>query len=439
MKESGVYAFIETYITKSAETIDHSYIQEQNDLIIVPIIKQTARTIGKKAELMISDKDSVEIDIPSDIVKIFYSPNVKRTESEMMKRMSAKELFELVSQGVLLKEIRFKKDGKTVESTFYRMGYVLFRYIEIGQKETFQQEQAAIQHWLNRKRALAQCRENEYISKLGTLLDEMENSLQQEQDVDQLPFLQGRRWQSAKVMLYLEFLLALYQIRSEKFTFDWKEIGAVYYREIGGSKKFDAYKHDFLEALEEVLEFPLHYLGLVSLGTVTPILFCGALREEEVHYRYGTVRSITDLAVFRYEYETAAEVVWLVENRAILTRMAAEEGFLEETKSLVIGVDGQLRSGHKRLIQSILHHSKSVEQVIIWTDFDKSGSIIGRYLFEAVQPYSLRMKWIVPGEERVVDSWDEYDGVLQHVLETRSSEQEEQLEGGDTWKMWIKA
>lgn len=189
MKESGVYAFIETYITKSAETIDHSYIQEQNDLIIVPIIKQTARTIGKKAELMISDKDSVEIDIPSDIVKIFYSPNVKRTESEMMKRMSAKELFELVSQGVLLKEIRFKKDGKTVESTFYRMGYVLFRYIEIGQKETFQQEQAAIQHWLNRKRALAQCRENEYISKLGTLLDEMENSLQQEQDVNHLPFL----------------------------------------------------------------------------------------------------------------------------------------------------------------------------------------------------------------------------------------------------------
>lgn len=64
------------------------------------------------------------------------------------------------------------------------------------------------------------------------------------------------------MMLYLEFLLALYQIRSEKFTFDWKEIGAVYYREIGGSKKFDAYKKDFLEALEEILEFPLHYLGL---------------------------------------------------------------------------------------------------------------------------------------------------------------------------------
>lgn len=415
--------FIQTHIVKSAETIDNLYIRQENNVTILPIMKQTPRKIIKTAEIFISEAEV--LDVPKEVAKVFYTPNVKKKESEISKWLAPRDLVDCIERGLLIKEVRFKKDGKTVDYTVYRMGYGLFLYMEEQRKIEKRKEQEELQEWI-KKKSLLPAYTHVYTEKLLHVLDEIEGKIERD-----LPVLEEKRWSHAKVLLFLEFLLALYQISCEKQAFDWKEIGAMYYQNIGGSKKFDAYKKEFLDLLEQLLDAPPHCFGLVSLGTVTPIFFCGDLREGDTHYLCDTVRAITDLAVFRYEYRANAKVLWLVENRAVLTRMAAEENFLNETGSLVIGVDGQLRSGHKKLIQSVLTHSESITKIIIWTDYDRAGKVIRDMLFEVVEPYGRCIKWI--SSEGTALSKQEYE----ETVHLRESEQEEQLGGAAVWKAWI--
>lgn len=415
--------FIQTYIVKSAEIIDDLYIRQENNMTILPIMKQTPRKIIKTAEIFISE--AKVLDAPKEIAKVFYTPNVKKKESEMSKWVAQRDIADYMERGLLIKEVRFKKDGKTVDYTVYRMGYGLFIHMEEQHKVEKRKEQEELQQWI-RKKHLLPVYTHAYTKNLLSVLDDIEGKIERD-----LPALEEKRWSHKKVLLFLEFLLALYQISCEKRAFDWKEIGAMYYQSIGGSKKFDAYKKEFLDMLEQLLDAPPHCFGLVSLGTVTPIFFCGDLREGDTHYLCDTVRAITDLAVFRYEYETNAKVLWLVENRAVLTRMAAEEDFLQSTSSLVVGVDGQLRSGHKKLIQSVLTHSESITKIMIWTDYDRAGKVISDKLFEVVAPYGRCIKWI--SSDGTALSKQEYEGTV-HL---RESEQEEQLGGAAVWKAWI--
>ncbi|WP_369900885.1 histidine kinase [Bacillus manliponensis] len=414
--------FIQTYIGKNNEIVDELYIRKEHDITVITLIKQTARTIRKTAEIFVSE--GVVLETPTEIITIFHTPNVKKKESELVRTIKNNELIHFVEKGILIKEVRFQKDGKTVADIFYRMGLGLFQYMERIRQEQERKEREELLQWTMEK-AVMPSYVDEYTEKLASVCNKMEEAIEQG-----LPVLEIKRWPHEKVLLWLQFLLAFYKIRVEKQKFDWKEIGAAYYRTIGGSKKFDTHKKEFLNVLEELTDVPPHCFGLISLGTVTPIFFCGNVREGDVQYPCDTVRSLTDLTVFRYEYETDASVLWLVENRAILTRMAAEEGFLKETNSLVIGVDGQLRSGHKKLIKSILSHSKSIVQVIIWTDYDKSGQVISDSLFEVVVPYNKRIKWIA-ADGQVLNK-AEYENQL-----FKGSEQEEQLGGEMLWKTWI--
>ncbi|HDX9588884.1 TPA: histidine kinase [Bacillus pseudomycoides] len=415
--------FIQTHIVKNAETIDNLYIRKENNVTILPIMKQTPRKIIKTAEILISEAEL--LDAPKEVIKVFYTPNVKKKESEISKWLAPRDLVDCIERGLLIKEVRFKKDGKTVDYTVYRMGYGLFLYMEEQREVEKRKEQEELQEWIEKKHLLPDFT-HAYTKKLLRVLDEIEGKIERD-----LPVLEDKRWSHTKVLLFLEFLLALYRISCEKRAFDWKEIGAMYYQSIGGSKKFDAHKKEFLDLLEQLLDAPPHCFGLVSLGTVTPIFFCGDLREGDTHYLCDTVRAVTDLAVFRYEYRANAKVLWLVENRAVLTRMAAEENFLSETGSLVIGVDGQLRSGHKKLIQSVLTHSESITKIMIWTDYDRAGKVIRDMLFEVVEPYGRCIKWISP--ESTVLSKQEYE----ETVYLRESEQEEQLGGAAIWKAWI--
>ena len=50
-------------------------------------------------------------------------------------------------------------------------------------------------------------------------------------------------------MKFLQFIVALVQIRSIKQQFDWKEVGATYFKTIGGSKVFDRNQEEFLQLL----------------------------------------------------------------------------------------------------------------------------------------------------------------------------------------------
>lgn len=417
-----ILQFIRT-ILKKGEAIDNLYTQNENGLSILPILKQTPRTIIKTAEIYISKAEV--IDAPSELVKVFYSPNVKKKEREVLEWLTLNELADCIEQGILIKEVRFKKDGKTVEHIFYRMGYGLFQYIEQKHKEEKRREQEALQEWIRKKRQLP-IFTHEYTKKLSTILDRLEEKIELG-----LPLIEEKRIAHEKQLLFLYFLIAFYLISCEKQSFDWKEIGAKYFKSIGGSKKFDAHKKEFLEILEQLLDVPPHCLGLISLGTITPIFFCGALREGDTYYPCDTVRALTDLTVYHYEYETDAKVLWLVENRAVLTRMAAESGFLESTSSLVIGVDGQLRSGHKNLINSVLTHSNSIKQVIIWTDYDSAGKVISDMLFDIVSPFGRKMKGI--SADGMALNREEYVGDF-HM---REREQEEKLGDEATWRAWI--
>lgn len=415
--------FFQLYVMKSAEKIDELYIRKEQGITILPIIKQTPRKIIKTAELLFSEEEVS--DVSTTITKNFYSPNVRKRESDVLKWLTIHEMIDCIERGILIKEVRFEKDGKTVHSIFYRMGYGLFTYMEKKQRLEKVREEEALHQWMKRKQSMPNAI-NEYTERLWNVLDRVEKDIESD-----LPALDEKRWSFQKTFLFLEFLLATYKISCEKRTFDWKEIGAAYYEVIGGSKKFDQHKKEFLNKLEDLLDAPPHCLGLVSLGTVTPIFFCGNLYEGNTRYECDTVRSLTDLVVFRHEYKTDAKVLWLVENRAILTRMAAESGFVASTDSLVVGVDGQLRSGHKKFIQSVLAHSHSIKKIMIWTDYDGAGEVISDALFELVAPYERHARWI-SADGRVLDKKE-----FEESTYLRESEQEESLGGVDTWMEWI--
>ncbi|PEA12080.1 histidine kinase [Bacillus thuringiensis] len=415
--------FVQLYVMKSAEKIDELYIREEQGITTLPIIKQTPRKIIKTAELLFSEEEVS--DVSTTITKNFYSPNVKKRESDVLKWLTIHEMIDCIERGILIKEVRFEKDGKTVHSIFYRMGYGLFTYMEKKQQLEKAREEEVLHQWMKHKQSMPDA-VNEYTEKLWNVLERIEKDIE-----SALPAVDEKRWSLQKTFLFLEFLLATYKMSCEKRTFDWKEIGAAYYEVIGGSKKFDQHKKEFLNKLEDLLDAPPHCLGLVSLGTVTPIFFCGNLYEDNTRYECDTVRSLTDLVVFRYEYKTDAKVLWLVENRAVLTRMAAESDFVSSTGSLVIGVDGQLRSGYKRLIESVLEHSKSIAKIMIWTDYDGAGEIISGKLFELVSPYEQYTRWI-SSEGKVLNKEEFEKSVC-----LRESEQEESLGGVDTWKKWI--
>ncbi|MES5953618.1 histidine kinase [Bacillus fungorum] len=411
--------FVQLYVMKNAEKIDELYIRKEQGITTLPIIKQTPRKIIKTAELLFSEEEVS--DVSTTIIKNFYSPNVRKRESDVLKWLTIHEMIDCIERGILIKEVRFEKDGKTVHSIFYRMGYGLFTYMEKKQQLEKVKEEEAFQKWAKEKQSMPKYI-NEYTERLWHVLCDIESDLS---SIDE------KRWSFQKRLLFVDFLLAIYKMSCEKRTFDWKEIGAAYYEVIGGSKKFDQHKREFLDKLEDMLDAPPHCLGLVSLGTVTPIFYCGNLYEGNTYYECDTVRSLTDLVVFRHAYKTDAKVLWLVENRAVLTRMAAESDFVASTGSLVIGVDGQLRSGHKKLIQSVLDHSKSITKIMIWTDYDGAGEIISGKLFELVSPYEQYTRWI-SSEGKVLNKEE-----FEQSVRLRESEQEESLGGVDTWKKWI--
>ncbi|MFB5760915.1 Toprim sub domain-containing protein [Paenibacillus medicaginis] len=252
-------------------------------------------------------------------------------------------------------------------------------------------------------------------------------------------------WRSSKQIRYVHFLLALCSIRMKTGQFDWKEIGAAYFGQIGGSKVFDKDKKDFLDKLERAVDMPLSYLGLVSTGAITPIYFAGALQTGDLNYPQGYLHATTDLTVYELEMATSCRNIWLAENRALLTRMCSDPNFLVESESLVIGLDGQLRSGHRKLVHDIIQHSPSIEQVLVWCDTDQAGLLIAASVRKILDHFPLQsVKWILTPPDtrqaRIFNSWEDYESQLQATIEhNRPTEQEEFLGGRELWTTWIKS
>lgn len=422
--------FIQKYILKSGEQLD---VSPSNDPFFdVKIIKRTERTYRQTGLLTIAQVGiETQESVDEELLKLNPTPTKKLKLDDH--HPNTIKWFE---QGWMIKEIRFKKDGKTPESQHYRMGFRFYHF----QQEQLLAKEAKLEEvfalWKNNSLMLTEI-SPKFETETRNHGRQACQSIIRELCGNHISILQdyfSTTWPVSKKLKFLHFISAYLKLCLQKEEFDWKEIGAGYYQKIGGSKQFDPYKEEFIEQLENITQCPLALMGLISLGKITPLYFSGPITGRYSTYHYGPVHALTDLSISEEKYATDAVNLWLVENRAVLTRMAAEKDFLKDNQSLVIGVDGHVRSSHKQCIEQLLKNS-TVKQVLIWSDYDPDGLQIANELYTIV-PHQLPVKWIAAGG-MTLTSWENYEEYMQVFLKNKKMEQEEVLGGAAEWKKWI--
>ncbi len=441
MLEKDEIEYIETFMLKTGERLEMDSTNDDRTAIVdVKIIKQTERTYRVAGIINVATGfgDDIPESIDQDLLKLKLTPKKKVFLDD-----HDPNTIKWFDSGWILKEIRFKKDGKTPDSIHYRMGYRLFKYLNEQSRQKEEELEQKFTRWKTKVKMVNEPKTVDFTPQRKIGINNCQNILH---ELCALPLSELKSetlcdipsaWSMSKIFRFLDFLLAFLQLCLEKTHFDWKEIGASYYKEIGGSKEFDPYKDEFIDQLETIAQCPAAILGMTSLGKITPVYFSGALSGHFSTYQHGPVHALTDLTLSEDSYETSASVFWLVENRAILTRMAAETNFLKETNSLILCVDGHLRSAHKQFIGQVLANS-SIEQVIIWSDYDSAGLQIAREIYDTVSKhYESTMKWI-NHDQTVITNWTEYETDLYQFLKNNRMEQEQMLGGAADWKRWIQ-
>lgn len=395
--------FLETYVCKAGENIVQINDSEWE---IQKRTTYTFKTLGNIFAVAQFDHHPIE-----EILKLKLTPKSRRQALKL-----SQDLMQIgLEKGWLIEEVRFKKDGRTAETTAYRMGPGLFKY-----------EQMAVQKSQNEAAKLKAKLWKEIEQSRSILPEKFLKGMEQ----FQIQTKDQEGWGKERTQKFTHFLIAYLQLRAEKSRMDYKEIGATYYKEIGGSKAFDAYREPFIARLEKWNGTPIQELGVLSLGFITPVHFTGELTGRFSQYSIGTVHTTNDLAVAKERFQTKAQILWLVENRAVLTRMATEEKFLEETNSFVLGVDGQIGGAHRKMIQQLCMENP-IQKVMIWVDYDRSGMIIAQDLVELIggTPYHL-----IGNEGDVFTSLDNYRKWASSVAD---AEQEMTLGGVENWRKWI--
>ncbi|WP_413375646.1 DUF2399 domain-containing protein [Alkalihalobacillus sp. 1P02AB] len=438
MIDQSIKNFIERYVLKKGEELlIKGLAEESSPFIEVEMVKKTARTYRKVGELMLSPTVYPAADKRPE-------PKLEKWNLTPKKRVQLNDYdrttLQWLEQGWIMKEVRFEKDEKTIQSSDYRMGYRLFAYFEHISNQNRVASIEEFNLWKEKLNEILQTMPVKQHSKRKEVSKLLEKSLvsQVHNDIDAvqtaLPF--PHKWSLKKRIKFLHFALATLQLSKQKDNFDWKEVGASYYKEIGGSKVFDSNKEEFIAQLEEWAECPIVNLGLTSLGKITPLYFSGDINGTYSSYSYGPVHSLTDLAITEENYQTKATTLWLVENRAILTRVASEKGFLEEMNTLMVCVDGHLRTSHRHCIQQLLANG-SLKQVIFWSDYDKDGFQISKELFQACSnDFDMKYKWITD-RHNVMTEIEEFEKYMETLLGERSIEQEQVLGGKEDWVRWI--
>lgn len=398
-----VREFLEAFICKAGETIHPVGDQEWE------IQRWTARTFKTLGNVLASPE--YDMSPAKELIQLGLKPKSRRTELPI----SAELQSEALRKGWLIQEIRFKPDGRTPASIVYRMGAGLYEY-----------ERRELEKALEANRLLTQ----KLLSEISTSRDILPQKLMQEMELFALEEVDSEGWGKERVYKFTHFLIAFLQLKKQQKQMEYKEIGATYYRRIGGSKEFDTYREAFITRIEKWIEVPISEIGIVSTGSIVPIYFTGDVTGEFSMYSIGVVHATTENAVTVEEYRTNAHILWLVENRAILTRMATERQFIKSTSSLVIGVDGQVRGAHRKMIQQLFRNS-SIEQIMIWVDYDDAGTVIARELTGIVDGISVRF---VGTDGKVFYDHEEYSA---WVNSFDDAEQEMTLGGPAEWKMLI--
>lgn len=390
-------AFITQYFLKKNESIEK--MEQQENLLVITIVRKTVRTFRKVAQLKMTLLTQFPSSIPIKLTSYKLSANTRRKLNE-----TNEVIQQWLQQGFIVREIRYHRDGISVKEDHYRIGPAYIKVQQLEQQRLVAQEQQ-------------QMKELQY--KAQQL--ELSESFQYAIEWDALP----EKWSAKKRIKYIEFCLAFYALSQRKELFDFKEIGATLHDAIGGSKQFDLERKEFLAQLEHSGIDPTLY-GLVSMGKIVPIFFTGNLQNDFVTYKIGAVHATTDNAVLVAPFSTTNTTLWLVENRAILTRMATEVAFLQQSNSCIICLDGQIRSAHKRLIEQLLQ--SSIKQTIIWTDTDSAGKTIAKNAAALIDgPVK-----IIGRDFKLYHSSASFEAQVQEA-----HEQEQQLGGVTQWMKWI--
>lgn len=424
-------SFIKEHVLKKGEQLEIPDVKDESSgFVDINIVKKTERTYRLVGVVTVSIFAS-DAQPDEELLQLGFTPRKK------MKLLANHQTASWLRSGFIMYEIRFMKDGRTPQLQHYRMGYPLFSFLE---KENRRKEGVIETEWmLWRERALKAIsmplpkqKSKELIQLIG-IIQNLCNL--QVMDIKQSSYF-PESWVMRKRQRFLHFLLAFTEMCLMANQFDWKEIGAHYFQEIGGSKRFDRDKEAFIDQVESMIDCSVVLLGLTSLGRITPLFFSGPVKGVFSSYDFGPVHAITDLSISAERYSTTATTLWLVENRAILTRMAAEENFLKDMNSLILCVDGHLRSSHKRCINQLVQES-TIEQILIWSDYDPDGLMIAGELFEAVRNGNAKiLKWIQP-DLTVAKTFDEYEKYMNEYLMESRMEQEQVAGGREQWIEWV--
>lgn len=438
MMENLIYTYIKEFILKSGEELDWSQSNHENGLMELKIYKRSERTYRILGLLTLCN-DTAKIEdvvIDQKLASLAFNPKKKVKLDE-----SNRQTFRWLEEGWIIKEVRFEKDEKTVSSTNFRMGIRLYQHEQLKIKKELDQtyyEFLQIKHYFLSLYTTKSEKPQSFSLQRELALQNLKrvmNSLTKDElcSSDKFP----KKWPVGKRLKFIHFISAFCHLSLNKDEFDWKEIGAAYFQRIGGSKEFDSNKQEFIDYLEEWASVPINELGLTSLGQITPVFFAGQLLGKYSTYDWEQVHALTNLSIANEVYQTNATTLWLVENRAILTRMASTKHFLKETNSLIICVDGHLRSAHKMAISQVLTNSE-VKQVIIWCDYDLDGLQISKEIYLVVSQHNeITIKWVLPDQQVISDSF-QYEQYLNHFLQNNKMEQEQMVGGVEQWKRWIQ-
>lgn len=421
--------YIECHLLKKGETLELLENGEDNaawiDLQIVKRTRHTYRKIG----LFTVARNNGEQTSPDEVLlkkRFKHGTKLKLDENN--------QTITWHLNGWIIKEIRFMKDERTISDSYYRMGWALHDWMKRREAEKSLYHAEQFSAWKDKATPeLAIWSGGERLVPLVKVLTDI-----CQEYYDKLQNLEGLppAWTYMKRMKYLHFALAFLLLASRKSRFDWKEIGASYYNHIGGSKEFDVNRHEFIEMLEEWLCCPVSLAGLTSGGHITPVFFSGPVSGTYASFHWGPIHSLTDLSIAQDVYSTTAKTVWLVENRAMLTRIASENHFLQKMDSLMICLDGQIRSAHKTFIRQLLQQ-QTIGQTLIWCDYDQSGLDIARNAYRLVSEFpSVKIKWIGPYAD-VETSWGAYEQKIATFITERSMEQEYVMGEVGNWTEWI--
>ena len=132
MMDERLINYLNTYILKKDEQLDLNNIADGR-FIDIPIVKSTKRTFRKQGIITIGNVQTEDhvIEIDSSLKTLRLTPRKKVSLND-----DHSETLKWLEEGWILKEIRLKQDGKTLDNHYYRMGYRLF-----NQQQKIEQQQ----------------------------------------------------------------------------------------------------------------------------------------------------------------------------------------------------------------------------------------------------------------------------------------------------------